>query len=148
MPRKSLERPARFGSIAVTPTHTRGVWLKPHQDRAADSSQCPGALYYWGASGYDSNSRLVRSDGKAEVCRALAKAHGPVAIVGDGATDLAARAGGAYVIGFGGVSRRQAMFEGADCFVADTTLVRTLEVLLTEAEFKRWRGHLQSGKRE
>ena len=37
------------------------------------------------------------------------------------------------------------MVEGADCFIADTNLVRTLEVLLTDTEIERCRGHLQVG---
>ena len=41
----------------------------------------------------------MRSDGKAEICRDLAARHGRIAIIRDGVTDLAARAGGAYVIG-------------------------------------------------
>jgi phosphoserine phosphatase len=90
-------------------------------------------------AGFDSRSPLVRSDGKAEVCRALAKAHGAVAIVGDGVTDLAARVGGAYVVGFGGVARRQVMAEGADCFVSEGPLTGTLKALLTEAEFREAR---------
>lgn len=84
--------------------------------------------------GFDAESALVRSDGKAEICRSIAARHGAVAMVGDGVTDLSARAGGAYVVGFGGVARRQAMAEGADYFVADATLTYTLEALLTDAE--------------
>jgi phosphoserine phosphatase len=85
--------------------------------------------------GFDTGSPLVRGDGKADVCRDLAARHGALAMVGDGVTDLRARAGGAYVVGFGGVSHRPMMAEGADCFVTNTTLTRTLEALLTEAEF-------------
>ena len=85
---------------------------------------------------YDSNSPLTRSNGKAEVCRALAQNYGAVAIVGDGITDLAARAGGAYVVGFGGVARRQAMADGADYFVAEGPLTHTLKALLSAAEFE------------
>jgi hypothetical protein len=88
---------------------------------------------------------LVRSDGKAEICRDLAALHGPVAIIGDGVTDLAARAGGAYVIGFGGAVRRQAMVEGADCFIAGTILTPALGALLTDGEFNL---AAQNGKRE
>ena len=89
--------------------------------------------------GSNSSSPLIRSDGKAEVCRALAQNHGAVAIVGDGITDLAARAGGAYVVGFGGVARRQAMAEGADCFVAEPPLTHVLNALLSPAEFEEAR---------
>jgi hypothetical protein len=56
-------------------------------------------------------------------------------MVGDGVTDLNARAGGAFVVGFGGVTRRHVMAEGADCFI-DGMLARTLEVLLTGAELR------------
>jgi hypothetical protein len=57
-------------------------------------------------------------------------------MVGDGVTDLNARAGGAYVVGFGGVTRRQAMADGADYFVTDATLTRALEALLTDEELR------------
>ena len=90
-------------------------------------------------SGFDESSPLMRGDGKAEICRDLVRRHGTIAMVGDGVTDLAARAGGAYVVGFGGVARRQAMLEGADSFIADTNLLCTLDVLLTDAEFAQWR---------
>jgi phosphoserine phosphatase len=96
-------------------------------------------------AGFDRSSPLVRSDGKAEICRDLAALHGPVAIIGDGVTDLAARAGGAYVIGFGGAVRRQAMVEGADCFIAGTILTPALGALLTDGEFNL---AAQNGKRE
>jgi phosphoserine phosphatase len=85
---------------------------------------------------FDSRSPLVRSDGKAEVCRQLAKDHGAIAIVGDGVTDLAARMGGAYVVGFGGVARRRAMAEGADRYVSAGPLTATLKPLLTKSEFR------------
>ena len=84
--------------------------------------------------GFDADSALARSDGKAEVCRGLAARHGVRAMVGDGVTDLNARAGGAYVVGFGGITHRPVMVEGADHFVADAPLTRTLEALLTDAE--------------
>ena len=49
--------------------------------------------------GFDQGSPLPRADGKAVVCRELVQRHGAIAMVGDGMTDVAARAGGAYVIG-------------------------------------------------
>ena len=91
-----------------------------------------------GYMGFDTNSPLVRSDGKAEICRELAARHGPsIAIVGDGVTDLAARSSGACVVGFGGVAHREVMAEGADFFIGDANLTATLEVLLTDTEFRR-----------
>jgi phosphoserine phosphatase len=90
-------------------------------------------------SGFDTASPLVRGDGKAEICRELTARHGAVALIGDGVTDLAARAGGAYVVGFGGVTRRQAVAEGADAFIGDANLLGALDVLLTDQELAYWR---------
>jgi phosphoserine phosphatase len=86
--------------------------------------------------GFDQDSPLPRADGKAVICRELAKRHGAIAMVGDGMTDVAARAGGAYVIGFGGVAYRETVAMGADCYVAHTELTATLETLLSEEERK------------
>ena len=80
--------------------------------------------------------RFPRADGKAVVCRELAERHGAIAMVGDGMTDVAARAGGAYVIGFGGVAYRETVATGADCYVAHAELTATLETLLSEEERK------------
>ena len=79
--------------------------------------------------GFDTASPLARGDGKAVVCRTLAARHGSIAIVGDGVTDLAARDGGAYVIGFGGVVERQAVKHGADYFASASSLTCTLDAL-------------------
>jgi phosphoserine phosphatase len=81
--------------------------------------------------GFDSSSPLCRSDGKAVVCRNIAAMHGNVAMVGDGVTDLAARAGGAYVVGFGGVINRDVMQQEADCYIEGPSLTATFAVLLS-----------------
>lgn len=87
--------------------------------------------------GFDQGSPLAGADGKAIVCRQLAARHGnAVAMVGDGMTDVAARAGGAYVVGFGGVAYRQAVATGADCYVAHAELTATLAELLSDDERK------------
>lgn len=86
--------------------------------------------------GFDQGSPLPRADGKAVICRDLAERHGAIAMVGDGMTDVAARAGGAYVIGFGGVVYRETVAMGADCYVAHNELTATLEPLLSEEERK------------
>lgn len=85
---------------------------------------------------FDRQSLLTRGDGKAGVCRAIAKHHGPVALIGDGVTDLAARAGGAYIVGFGGVVVRDAVKDGADVFVANDDLMAVLSAILSECELK------------
>ena len=89
-----------------------------------------------GYSDFDRQSPLTRADGKAQVCRSIAERHGPVALIGDGVTDLAARAGGAYIVGFGGVVARQAVRDGADVFVASDDLTAVLTAILSEQERK------------
>jgi phosphoserine phosphatase len=84
--------------------------------------------------GFDTTSPLARADGKAVVCEQLAARHGSIAMVGDGVTDIAAREGGAYVVGFGGVAYREQVVKGADCYVAGPELTATLEQLLSEEE--------------
>jgi phosphoserine phosphatase len=75
---------------------------------------------------FDRGSPLSRPDGKAVVCRSLAGRHASIALVGDGATDLAAQVSGVFVVGFGGVRRRDALVSGADIFIdgPDLTTVR------------------------
>jgi phosphoserine phosphatase len=99
-------------------------------------------------AGFDVTSPLIRSDGKAEICSRLREQHGPVAIVGDGVTDLAARASGAYVVGFGGVARRQVVAEGADCFIGQGPLTRALSALLSASELTEAYRAVGSGQRE
>lgn len=87
--------------------------------------------------GFDPDSPLCRNNGKAIICRAIGERYGTVAMVGDGVTDLAARAGGAYVVGYGGVVFRDAMQKEADCYVTAKTLTATLEALLDDKERSR-----------
>jgi phosphoserine phosphatase len=108
------------GSLDFAPSEVHAV--KVHLD--------PAGLY----QGFDSSSPLCRSDGKAIVCREIVAKHGKVAMVGDGVTDLAARAGGAYVVGYGGIIDREAMRNGADVFIAAPSLTATLSALLSEEE--------------
>ena len=101
-------------------------------------------VYFDGAGtyqGFDTGSPLCRSNGKAEICRKLAAKHGNIAMIGDGLTDLAARAAGAYVVGYGGVAHREVMRQKADCYVAAPSLTATLPALLTEEELARAMGH-------
>lgn len=84
--------------------------------------------------GFDTSSPLCRAEGKAVLCRELGARYRSIAMVGDGMTDLAAQSAGAYVVGFGGVARREAVAQGADRFVTEPDLTATLEALLTEEE--------------
>jgi phosphoserine phosphatase len=107
--------------------------ISPDSTKAVDVFFEPNGSY----RDFDFVSPLTRAEGKAEVCRAIAARHGRVAMVGDGVTDLAARAGGAYVVGFGGVVQRQAVVKGADVFVTGPSLTAVLDALLTEKEHRR-----------
>jgi phosphoserine phosphatase len=82
---------------------------------------------------FDRRSPLIHPDGKAIVCPSLAAAPASVALVGDGATDLAARNSGVFVVGFGGVVQREALIKGADVFIAEPDLTSVLNVLLEGA---------------
>lgn len=79
--------------------------------------------------GVDRSNPLAAAHGKAAVARAVRKRHGAgarVVMIGDGATDLEARAPGAadVVIGYGGVAVRDAVREGADHFAGDAGALR------------------------
>lgn len=80
--------------------------------------------------GFDTGSPLARKGGKADVVRTLAAKHGTIALVGDGVTDLEARDGGAYVVGFGGVVARPKVVSGSDVFVMGPSLAAVLRVLM------------------
>jgi phosphoserine phosphatase len=84
--------------------------------------------------GFEISSPLCRGDGKALICRKLAAKHGSVVMVGDGVTDLAAREGGAYVVGYGGIIHRDVMLQEADCYISAPVLTATLAALLSEEE--------------
>ncbi len=79
---------------------------------------------------FERESHLTRSDGKARIAAELASQFGPVALIGDGVTDVAARSGGAFVVGFGGVVRREAVVKGADLFVEGPSLLEIAARLL------------------
>lgn len=81
--------------------------------------------------GFDTDSPLTRSDGKAVICRKLAAIYESIALIGDGVSDLAARDGGAYIVGFGGVLAREIVAKSADCYIDAPNLTATLATLLT-----------------
>ncbi|MFM8340849.1 MAG: HAD-IB family phosphatase [Methylomonas sp.] len=83
--------------------------------------------------GFDVQSPLARNGGKAIVCQQIYKPNVPMAMVGDGKTDLEARQAGACVIGFGGVVRRELVEMHADYYVAEASLTAVLPKLLCSA---------------
>ncbi len=83
---------------------------------------------------FDTASPLITPSGKSRIVGDILAAHGSTAMIGDGLTDLAAGDAGAYVIGFGGVERRDIVVEGADDFIGASELTAILEVLLLAGE--------------
>jgi phosphoserine phosphatase len=82
-----------------------------------------------GYSGYDENSPLARSGGKAEICKQLLNGKQSLVLIGDGKTDMEAKQPGVVVIGFGGVCDRAVVRELADEFVDDTNLNAILTLI-------------------
>ncbi|MFN0241670.1 MAG: HAD-IB family phosphatase [Planctomycetota bacterium] len=74
-----------------------------------------------GYAGYDEASPLAKSGGKCEIVRRIAARSRPLALVGDGMTDLEAAGECARFVAFGGVVRRAPVFELAavTCSVPD-----------------------------
>lgn len=87
--------------------------------------------------GYDEHSPLVRSDGKAAVCRGLLQAGEAAALVGDGMVDVAAQSAGVLLVGFGGVVRRAPVAERAAIYIEEPSLHAVMRYLLTREEQAR-----------
>jgi len=88
-------------------------------------------------AGYDKTSPLTRSGGKGVICRRAASESGPAVLIGDGITDLEAAEAGVFVVGFGGVVRREAMVKGAAAYVDSPSLAAVLDIILTSEERSR-----------
>ncbi|MFZ9609674.1 MAG: HAD-IB family phosphatase [Methylococcales bacterium] len=78
---------------------------------------------------YDLTSPLARTGGKALVVSSL-KGQASIVMVGDGKTDLEAKQAGAYVVGFGGVVKREIVRNSADFYTTEPTLLSVLEHIL------------------
>lgn len=76
--------------------------------------------------GFDQQSVLTKTEGKAIICQQIKQHNMPMVMVGDGKTDLEAKQSGATVIGFGGVVTREIVLEQADSFVKETSLLAIL----------------------
>jgi phosphoserine phosphatase len=87
---------------------------------------------------FDATSPLARAGGKLEVlARLAAEAGGPIALVGDGATDLEAAPALARFVAFGGVVRRAPVFAQAAVGSTAADLRALAPLLLTTAELAR-----------
>lgn len=85
-------------------------------------------------AGFDASSPLARSGGKPIVLAARPSVERPLAMVGDGSTDLETASVVDRFVGFGGVARRAAVVAGATCFADGPGLSSTLPFLLTREE--------------
>ena len=84
-------------------------------------------------AGFDEQSPLARAGGKADICRkVVAPNNKSAALIGDGITDLEATEAGVYVIGFGGVARREVVVQGASAYVDGPALTPVLDFLLAK----------------
>ncbi|MGR9044879.1 MAG: HAD-IB family phosphatase [Gammaproteobacteria bacterium] len=80
--------------------------------------------------GYDQDSVLAKTGGKAEVCRQLRNPEQRLVMIGDGKTDLEAKQAGACFIGFGGVVERAIVRDQADFFIREASLLPVLDFVL------------------
>jgi phosphoserine phosphatase len=119
------------GLLQAVVEFARVLGLAPAQVHAVEVNFDTTGAY----CGFDADSPLCRGDGKAIVCKGIAAAtRGPIAMVGDGITDLTARAGGAYIVGWGGVVERDFLRQQADCYIAGRSLTATLPILLSHPD--------------
>ncbi len=78
---------------------------------------------------------LIASHGKADVIRELLQGRqGRSMLVGDGVSDLAARPAVTWVVGFGGVVRRERVAAEADAFIQVDSLAPVLPLALSARE--------------
>jgi len=86
---------------------------------------------------FDHDSPLWQNGGKIPVVQNAPSDHHPMVFVGDGITDLETKEHVARFIGFGGVTARDAVRDGADHFVEAASLGAVLAFALTEDERNR-----------
>ena len=79
--------------------------------------------------GFDADSPLARSGGKADVCRTINPNGLDMVMIGDGQTDLESKQAGASFIGFGGVVNRLAVRQGADYFFEGDSLTPLMDLI-------------------
>jgi phosphoserine phosphatase len=87
--------------------------------------------------GLAADQPLAKSGGKIDVLRAIPSSQRPLAMCGDGVTDLEAAVATERFVGFGGVVRRDAVARHCAHFADGPGLASTLPHLLTAAELTR-----------
>ena len=99
-----------------------------------DASQVHAVDILWDEQGeyqdFQRESPLARNGGKAVICEQLNPKQLPLAMVGDGKTDMEAKSVGAFCIGFGGIVARPIVQAHADIFIIEKDLRVLLAYLL------------------
>ncbi|MFT4647125.1 MAG: phosphoserine phosphatase [Glaciecola sp.] len=116
---------------------SKHLGIDPSDAQAVDLSFDANGDY----TGFDKSSPLARSGGKLEVLSRLAERHGPLALIGDGATDLEAAPVCARFIAFAGVEARPAVMQAADKVCREADLAALLPLLCTDEELTRLANH-------
>jgi len=83
--------------------------------------------------GFDKASALVKPDGKSQIIRNIAP-DPPIAFIGDGANDIAAKNTVDRFIGFGGVHHRQPVEEASEYYTKESDFRAILPFVLTSDE--------------
>lgn len=114
----------------------RALALEPRDVFAVQLSFGADGAY----AGFDQRSELARSGGKREFAERLARGGEatPIALVGDGISDLEAAEGGALArfVAYGGVVRRPAVFARARAAAEERNLGCLLPLLASERELR------------
>ncbi|MCP5024283.1 MAG: HAD-IB family phosphatase [bacterium] len=113
--------------LGIDPSHAQAVDLRFNEDGSY--------------AGFDETSPLARSGGKLDVIGTIAEQHGPLALIGDGATDLEAAPVCARFIAFAGVEARPTVMQAADEVCVDADLAALLPLLCTDEEQTRLANH-------
>ncbi|HED67011.1 MAG TPA: haloacid dehalogenase [Planctomycetes bacterium] len=118
------------GLLPAVEPFARGLGIE--EVHAVDVRFGPDGTY----AGFDEDSPLARSGGKLEVLGRIASAPGagPIVLVGDGATDLEAAPVLDRFIAFGGVERRDLVFDAARVSCTSPDLFELAPLLLTGGE--------------
>jgi len=114
----------------------RALALEPRDIFAVRVEFAPDGSY----AGFDTRSEFARSGGKREFVAGLARSAeaAPIALVGDGISDLEAAEGGALArfVAYGGVVRRPEVFARARAAAQERDLACLLPLLVSERELR------------
>jgi phosphoserine phosphatase len=91
-------------------------------------------------AGFEESSPLARSGGKPPLLREISATSGATCLIGDGVTDLEAAPEIARFIAFGGVERREPVFEAAAATCDKADFAALVPLLLAESEIEALAG--------